>query len=563
MGIAEAACAALALLAPLEADEAGPVPATASVVLRWAAVPGASAYDVQIAADPAFASPALEERVAGPTYRWRRTPTRPYHWRVRSVDAAGRPGAWSGARSIAPAVGPPRLRAPADGARAVAGRVDLSCHPSPLLRSYALEIARDAAFTQRVLEETSPSCAFQVSLPEAATVHWRVRGLTAAADSTPPSSGRSLEVLPAAPDLTSPGAGELVPFAPVTLRWSPVRGAASYRIAVRGPDGTRTSTVRDPEVRLVSIVPGEHTWTVAALAAAGVPGPAAARSLEVDVAAPALQSPADGEVLKTAAVAAIDLAWSPVPAAAAYAVAIVRDRSGEVAWRADADGVRARAELPPGAYRWTVAARTASGRLGPQSQPRALGVELLPPPAPSGPTSPAAVAAPAPRRAEAPGLRAGLAAAWRTNFGCLSRPGPSLEIAARRPFRAGALGLSLRASWFEASATVPASDVLPAPVEASAHLLPLALLATLERPRGRLVLYGGAGVAAWIARVRSGDEALAHVAPGAEALVGVARRFASGEAFLEVGGALGELSTRIARMRTGGAFAAAGWRVDL
>lgn len=564
MGIAEAACAALALLAPLAADEPDGAPATASVVLRWAAVPGATAYDVQIASDPGFSSLAVAERIPEASYRWRRTPTRPFHWRVRSVDGAGRPGAWSGVRSIAPAVGPPSLRAPDDGAHEAAGAVDLSCEPSPLLRSYVVEIARDPAFAQRVAEDAQPACAFHLSLPEAGRFHWRVRGLTAAGDSTPPSPGRALALRPGAPDPIAPEHGEIVPFAPVILRWSPVRGATEYRIAVEAPEGRRAWTVRDPETRLAPERPGAHAWTVAA-GAGDVPGPESpARAFEVDVVAPALESPPEGEVLKAAAIATVDLAWASVPGAAAYTVEIVRDGSGEVAWHGHADGVRARAELSPGAYRWSVAGRTASGRLGPPSEPRRLAIELLPP-SPEPPAVPAAgpPAGPAPPPPPSSWLRAGIAGAWRTNFGRFSRPGPSIEIAARRALATGAVGISLRVSWFDASATVPASGALPAPMRASARLFPLALLATVERQRGAFAFYGGAGVAAWIARLESGGEALARVAPGAEALVGAARRLRSGEAFVEVGGALGELSTRVLRMRTGGAFAAAGWRVDL
>jgi hypothetical protein len=71
------------------------------VVLRWQAVQGAAGYDLQVAADAAFTQRELDLRVDVAGYRLAPSAaTR--HWRVRAVDADGRPGPWSATKTIAP-----------------------------------------------------------------------------------------------------------------------------------------------------------------------------------------------------------------------------------------------------------------------------------------------------------------------------------------------------------------------------------------------------------------------------------------------------------------------------
>lgn len=74
--------------------------AAGRVVLRWRPVPGAAAYDLQVAADPAFLRRLVDVRVELAGHRLGPpTPERRY-WRVRTVDPDGRPGPWSTPRVI-------------------------------------------------------------------------------------------------------------------------------------------------------------------------------------------------------------------------------------------------------------------------------------------------------------------------------------------------------------------------------------------------------------------------------------------------------------------------------
>jgi hypothetical protein len=93
----------VAILALLVAAGAGAEEPAGRVVLRWQAVPGAASYDLQIAKDGAFTERELEARVQLPGFRLEPPAARRY-WRVRSVDAEGRPGPWSRAKTIEPLV---------------------------------------------------------------------------------------------------------------------------------------------------------------------------------------------------------------------------------------------------------------------------------------------------------------------------------------------------------------------------------------------------------------------------------------------------------------------------
>lgn len=74
------------------------------VVLRWQVIPGAASYDLQVAKDGAFTERELEARVPLSGFRLEPPPEERRYWRVRSVDADGRPGPWSRAKTIEPLV---------------------------------------------------------------------------------------------------------------------------------------------------------------------------------------------------------------------------------------------------------------------------------------------------------------------------------------------------------------------------------------------------------------------------------------------------------------------------
>lgn len=100
-------------LALLAAGSAGAAPAdppkepAGRVVLRWQPVAGAAGYDLQVSTDPGFARRDVETRIPLPGFRLGAPPEVRTYWRVRSVDADGRPGPWSSTKSVEPLVRAP------------------------------------------------------------------------------------------------------------------------------------------------------------------------------------------------------------------------------------------------------------------------------------------------------------------------------------------------------------------------------------------------------------------------------------------------------------------------
>jgi hypothetical protein len=153
--------------------------ASASVVLRWKADPRSASYELQVSTDASFHQPVLVVKVPTPGHRWFEIPTLRYYWRVRSLDAEGRPGIWSEVRTIEPALLPPEPRAPADGSRASfegeSPSLDVACLASRLAKRYSAEVAADPRFEQILARASGPAPTLHLSLPRAGQLFWRMR----------------------------------------------------------------------------------------------------------------------------------------------------------------------------------------------------------------------------------------------------------------------------------------------------------------------------------------------------------------------------------------------------
>lgn len=89
------------LAAGAASAEPGEVPQE-RVVLRWQSVPGAAGYDLQVSEELSFGRKVVDERLELAGYRLPPATGRRRYWRVRSVDADGRPGPWSATKTIEP-----------------------------------------------------------------------------------------------------------------------------------------------------------------------------------------------------------------------------------------------------------------------------------------------------------------------------------------------------------------------------------------------------------------------------------------------------------------------------
>jgi len=69
-----------------------------TIVFDWSDVAGAATYVIQIDDQESFSSPTVNRSVSTSTHSTSTLPTTRMWWRVRAVDAAGTPGAWSSVR---------------------------------------------------------------------------------------------------------------------------------------------------------------------------------------------------------------------------------------------------------------------------------------------------------------------------------------------------------------------------------------------------------------------------------------------------------------------------------
>jgi hypothetical protein len=116
------------------------------------------------------------------------------------VDAEGRTGKWSAVKPIEAALRPPEPIAPRDGAPfpwdTEGNTVTLSWTASEVVREYALEIARDASFSDLVSARRTSDARVELELPGTGRYFWRVRAIDLTERETAPSAPRSFTVLP-------------------------------------------------------------------------------------------------------------------------------------------------------------------------------------------------------------------------------------------------------------------------------------------------------------------------------------------------------------------------------
>jgi hypothetical protein len=341
---------------------------TARVVLRWKEVPGAKAYELQIAKDPTFVEIVLQTQTTTAGYRWEELPTAVHWYRVRSFDAEGRPSEWSPARTIAVDSAPPAQVKPADGASVTCGApVVFEVSGSPFVKEYVLELSQTQDFARpKTLSSVTPS--FTVSDLGSGTWWWRVRGVDAKGRSAGPGPARGLHVRLAAPRPKAVGDVTLG-TAQVTLSWMPVACAARWVVEATYDGKERISLPStQPQVAFKTGAAGEYRWRVAAIDDAGRTGEFSHEvSFRVRLASPEPKAEAVSGRF-------IELSWSSVPFATAYRVELFEKEVGakplasalvsRTSWRSP--------ELLPGRYVWQVTAQDGQGHTSTPSAPRAF-----------------------------------------------------------------------------------------------------------------------------------------------------------------------------------------------
>jgi hypothetical protein len=155
-----------------------------AVAFAWARHPQAVRYKLQVAATPDFQALLIDRDDLTDTEFSAPLPPGSYHWRLASVREGGDTGPWGDAavftRLPPPPPPPPPPPAPATQPpqTTAAGLVlRWATVPLPGLR-YQVQVARDADFTQPVLDTTTEAAEVLLPQPRPGRYHVRVRTLT-------------------------------------------------------------------------------------------------------------------------------------------------------------------------------------------------------------------------------------------------------------------------------------------------------------------------------------------------------------------------------------------------
>lgn len=169
------------------------------VTLAWARNPQAALYKVEVAPQPDFAAPTVRRDDIEGTELRVAVPLGMHHWRVAAVRAGGDAGPWGDPQlfeRVAVPPPPPPPSAPG-GQKAVAADqgivITWSASPVPGA-TYQVQVARDAAFTQLVLDERTSRTEALLAKPEAGIYHLRVRTIGADGRAGAFGGGQEIEV---------------------------------------------------------------------------------------------------------------------------------------------------------------------------------------------------------------------------------------------------------------------------------------------------------------------------------------------------------------------------------
>src|SRR3989344_2289113 len=142
-------------------------------------LPGAARYQAQVAQDADFTQVLRHGSFADGQLRWKAVEDGRYYLSVRALDDAGIPGV--------PAVQPfvvktrpvaPLYQQPAPGAVLASGTGELRCTQVPGVAWYRLQVARDAQFTQPVLDEQRlTECRLPLNTLPVGNYFWRAASL--------------------------------------------------------------------------------------------------------------------------------------------------------------------------------------------------------------------------------------------------------------------------------------------------------------------------------------------------------------------------------------------------
>lgn len=211
--------------------------------LTWNSVAGATAYEVQIATDNAFAN-VFTQNLNNTTTIFAYTGLNNntvYYWRVKAKNADGA-GSYSSVYSFTTVLAAPSLTSPANNAMSIALNGTLTWGTVAGATAYEVLVATDAAFTNVILTDLNVATTTKAlaSLTNNTSYYWKVRAKNANCTGDY-SNTFNFETVLAAPLLSSPLNAINIPV-DGNLNWQGVAGAATYDVQL-SLNGTFTNFV--------------------------------------------------------------------------------------------------------------------------------------------------------------------------------------------------------------------------------------------------------------------------------------------------------------------------------
>ena len=238
------------------------------VVCSWNAPAEAQGYLLQFSQTPDFAHGLIERRLPAVTSHAETLVDGDWHWRAASLDAAGKPRAWSPHRAfrVQPLPNPPDARA-----SAADGQVRLAWSAAGSAVRYGLELSATAELVDPLKQETAAtSLALALRYGK---YFWHMRGIEGDGQVGPWSAVGTVIVPPEAPREVAIEVGG----GPIQVSWK--GEATAYRLELSSEPGFASALslqVGETHAALPRPAAGDYWLRVRGVGAEGVEGQASA-----------------------------------------------------------------------------------------------------------------------------------------------------------------------------------------------------------------------------------------------------------------------------------------------
>lgn len=303
-----------------------------STTLSWSTSICAQSYEMQVSTSPVFASIFASQSgiVGGSANLVGLAYETLYYWRVRSI-LNGVAGVWSTARSFSTLPPPPNapiLTSPDNNLTNLdPTNVFLIWTPDPRAANYRVQMARDAGFTQILLDRTTTSASEDVRslMSFGSRYYWRVNASNGTGTSPWSVVWTFATALPT-PTLVFPPEAEKELSVPVRFEWTGLTGVTVYTLQIAS-DMAFTSIVYNTDVTGLQAnvstleMNTRYFWRIRAVGSGGITSNfTSARSFSTLVSTPVLSAPNDGAL--DVAINMVSFSWMPNPKPASYRVQI-------------------------------------------------------------------------------------------------------------------------------------------------------------------------------------------------------------------------------------------------